>query len=774
MPQPLPRQPLLFPFKGLHEGTGYDFQLEGTTSDAVNVRGYDILQNRLRGGRRAGLSKFNANGPVNQDGAAPIQAMTYASVAGTTGDPAALDTLSPASRPNLSNRYIVPQGFTSVYLSALDGSAVPVTHVGPYSSGTLGKAEVDWSGTTVRDDALLLGAGSSPSVFTEIAFLTPTQLPADTGTYSPRITIDDTATALQTPWNDPVDFVSRMSDNFWNFLHVRLAAYGLGGSALSVTTVEVWAVVAGVATLLHTASGSPLFTIARGAQMRYTDARDTSGFVVISEGISVKFSYDPTSSGSWTAGMDTALAGFRVGAAVTTFAAHQTVSFPGTFTEGTTQSTKIDKLLVATGGDLYTAQRYVVAKAGGVSSPLVTDLGVVQLQPAFGKVFMVDGTNMNYYDLASDTVVAWTGAVTAGSLPGVCPLVCLYRGRIVLAGQVDDPYNWFMSRAGDPFDYDYAPADPDGLEAVAGNNANGGLIGDTITALIPIGDDYLIFGGDHSIYMMEGDPASGGSITLVTDKTGIAFGRAWTSDPQSTLYFWGTDGVYRVTPGSGAKPENMTKMRIDARLRTVDQNTCRIYLEWDSIRDCLLVNVLPLDGTAGRVFVWERRNDAWWEDAYPTIVGPSCLFAFDAAGVDDRALIVGSHDGYLRQIDEQAEGDDGDFISSRVRYPPFLAPQHDAEVVLNSVLPVLAKNSGPVQANIYTGQSAEDCATATAPRVHRTLGHGSRNGIMRGKVRGYAVQLGLIYNGQSRWAVEGMTVGFEASGLPRREIRPES
>ena len=72
MAQKYPKQNLVFPILGLHEGVGYDIQPPGTTASALNVRGYDSLKQRLRGGRRPGLSKWHAD-QIN--GSAAIQLM---------------------------------------------------------------------------------------------------------------------------------------------------------------------------------------------------------------------------------------------------------------------------------------------------------------------------------------------------------------------------------------------------------------------------------------------------------------------------------------------------------------------------------------------------------------------------------------------------------------------------------------------------------------------------------------------------------------------------
>lgn len=427
------------------------------------------------------------------------------------------------------------------------------------------------------------------------------------------------------------------------------------------------------------------------------------------------------------------------------------------------------KMLVICSGSIFSVTSGIVSATINGSGILVDDFAAVMGQEAFGHAYFVDGTFSRDFNNTTNAVSAW--AATDGTLPANARLIALYRGRVVLSGVVGDPHNWFMSKQGDPYGWNYSPATPNVKQAVAGNNSDAGLIGDIITALIPFSDDVLIFGGDHTIYQLTGDPAAGGTIDLVSDKTGIAFGKAWAKDPNGVLYFWGQDGVYRLALGTA--PENISKGRIDARLRSVDLTANRVTMEWDFLRATLITLIQPLDSTDPcRIIRWESRTDAWWEDAYPASFGPSCLFAYDGPDPADQTLIFGCRDGYLRQIDETTDnGDDGTAIESSVRYTPFIAETHASEVVLNDVMPVLAKNSGPIYVDVYTGQSAEECQTASSPRVRRLIAHAGRNSSIRQRVRGYAVQLGLSASGLRRWATEGLVASFADSGRPRQEVK---
>lgn len=69
---------ITFPIKGLHKGFQTEKQPPLTSFSMSNVRPYDALSNRLRGGQRPGLDKWGAG---TQIGAAeqPVVAMVTVS-----------------------------------------------------------------------------------------------------------------------------------------------------------------------------------------------------------------------------------------------------------------------------------------------------------------------------------------------------------------------------------------------------------------------------------------------------------------------------------------------------------------------------------------------------------------------------------------------------------------------------------------------------------------------------------------------------------------------
>lgn len=431
-------------------------------------------------------------------------------------------------------------------------------------------------------------------------------------------------------------------------------------------------------------------------------------------------------------------------------------------------STADAKLVVVAGGSVYT-----VSSANGVNTTtngtnaLTDQLYQVMMQSAYGKTFMVDGTRSKYYNRATDTVSLWVA--TTGTLPANCRLITLYRGRIVMSGSPADPHNWFMSKLGDPFDWDYTPATPTAIDAVAGNNSEAGLVGDIITALIPFSDDALLFGSQSSLWQMTGDPAAGGAIDLVSDVTGVAFGKAWAKDPNNTLYFMGNDGIYRFRFGEPLV--NMTENRIDASFQGIDLDFNRVFLEWDYKEHGLRVVIFPTNSTTARtVLFWDSRTDSWWSDSYAVSIGPSCMLAYYGPGESDQVMLFGGPDGYIRQVDPTAGSDDSQSINSMVRFAPLVAEDPSMELILTELYPVMAGGGVPLNLKIYTGQTAEEASTIATPRVTRTILEDGRTASIRQRVRGAAVSLELSTNG-GLWALESLGAVVRPGGKIRRRSR---
>lgn len=390
------------------------------------------------------------------------------------------------------------------------------------------------------------------------------------------------------------------------------------------------------------------------------------------------------------------------------------------------------------------------------TDPPMNFSGIVSSSADNQKLYLVDGTHYRFYTPATNVVDDWTAS--AGSLPegsdsDTARLITTWRGRIVLSGLITDSQNWFMSAVTDPRDFDYSPTSQTPTQAVAGNNSRLGFIGDVITALMAYNDDVLLFGGNTSIYAMRGDPMTGGEIDLVTNSIGVAFGDAFTQDPKGNIYFMANTGaIYMMAPGQ--QPERLSQP-IDSLLQQINTGEVAVRLVWDERARGLHVFVTTLAAATltDRHYFWEYPNNAWHQDYFANKKhNPLASCVIDGNTPEDRVILLGGWDGFIRSIDPSATTDDGKKIESEVWIGPILTKDFD-EVDLKSIQGVLAESSGNVDWAIYSGATAEEALAAAEPEISGTWEAG-RNLTELVRVSGHAIFIKL--SSTDRWAMEAV------------------
>lgn len=385
----------------------------------------------------------------------------------------------------------------------------------------------------------------------------------------------------------------------------------------------------------------------------------------------------------------------------------------------------------------------------------------------FNKVYVTDGQTVKVIDPVKDEVEALEPE-DGGKLPENPRLIAAWRGRLVLARLADDPHAYVMSEKDNPKGWNTEPIEDSSTAATAGSLSLAGKPQDVINTLIPYSDDILIMGCDSSIWTLTGDPLLGGQIDLVTDVTGMAFGRPWCKDPRGNIFFFGSRGGVYVMPPTGGAPEKITESSIDRRMSDVDLGTYRIELVWNERQEGLHVLQTPYGsgGSAVRHWFWDRKRNAWWEDEFgDTTVQPTAALVIDGDTVDDRVMLVGGEDGAIRQFDESATDDDGFGIEARVLFGPIVPKQGEGKEVRFSHLAVtLASEQDGAIVQTYISDTADDKGTAFS---QDDMSPG-RNPYLTRKVKGgyYWVQL-LNANPHERWAFEGMSVRAYPAGRRR-------
>jgi len=320
-----------------------------------------------------------------------------------------------------------------------------------------------------------------------------------------------------------------------------------------------------------------------------------------------------------------------------------------------------------------------------------------------------------------------------------------------------------MSAVGDPTNFLYAPTDITPTQAVAGNNSPLGIVGDVITGMVPYSDDVLIFGGDHTIYLLQGDPMAGGQIDLVTNSIGFAWGQAWCQDPYGTIYFFSNRcGIYSFVPGQA--PVRISQA-IEQIVENIDTGMTTIRFLWNDRFQGFHVFMSPTRAPAPTIHLfWEMRSGSWWTDQFASpLFDPLTCATFDGNLPTDRVAVIGSWDGFVRSISTLAPDDDGLPILSDVVIGPINSPDLD-DFLLKDLQAILAENSGDVTYSVYVGNSAE--AALNNPPVATGTWESGRNDDTFVREAGYAVYVRITANNQ--WAMETIRARVATQGKVRQ------
>ncbi len=391
--------------------------------------------------------------------------------------------------------------------------------------------------------------------------------------------------------------------------------------------------------------------------------------------------------------------------------------------------------------------------------------------------------------------------------PTDCFLCANWRGRLVLAGDKNNPQNFYMSRVGSPLDWNYAATDP--AAAVAGNLSESGQIGEPIVALIPYTDDYMLIGCTNSLWMLQGDPANGGSIVRVSDQMGLVSPNAWCIDPAGTLYFIARGGLYSVRPiwEFYQPPQLLSGETYDQYFQSLINGSYYISMQWDVDAKYLHIFATPTeqvdgDWVSGTHLIFDQRNGGLWPQQYQANQGPTatCRYAANnivqntaVLGGAQRAILLGGQDGYIRQWTSTNLTDDGSAITSWAYLGP-VKPGPEASILSGITIDfgeTLAADSATewyVEANLQAGPDAysvtEGISAGDPSSPHNSFQVPStldrRQKTYRQRMRGgwFSIQLfspGFYINASSAtvysyWTFESAFLEFLQAGR-NREIR---
>lgn len=367
------------------------------------------------------------------------------------------------------------------------------------------------------------------------------------------------------------------------------------------------------------------------------------------------------------------------------------------------------------------------------------------------------------YDPAADTLDLWTATATKGQVPTGCHIINRYHDRIVLCQE----NTWYMSRAGDPLDWDYLADPNDPGMASSGGTSDAGDLPKTVHAFMPYSDDYAVFGCLGSTWVLRGDPVFGGRIDNISYLHGCVDKFAWTATPDGGLLYLTDDGLYHLARGAAQAAESISREDLPLELLNLDNANYTISMAYDSIQRG--VHIFLTSGAEADVKHWwfDMRLKALYPDKYPTAYEPTATLFHRGDSAQDNRPLIGGRDGYIRQFDPVYETDDGTEIASHVVLGPFaLAKSLDRAGSLLEVFVQLGLVSGPVDWEVRVGDNHEAAVKNSAFDSGSFSAAGQQYRIYP-RAGGGSALLRLSNNAARAWALEHSIATIEEMGKQR-------
>lgn len=369
-----------------------------------------------------------------------------------------------------------------------------------------------------------------------------------------------------------------------------------------------------------------------------------------------------------------------------------------------------------------------------------------------------------YYDPLLHKIFAWAVDVDPdnsdlgrGTVPAGCPVIAFYNGRIVLAGPVISPHLWYMSRQGNPRDFDYNKRDTQ--RAIKATGMSGGRIMQPIRAWISH-EGYAIIGCTDQLWFLRGDPTFSGTLNLLVNNNGILGPAAWCHGPNGEVIFMSALGWYMI-PASfpPTEPVPLSRETLPDDLSHIDTGNNHVQLVWNNRFYGVDLWIVNNADVAQSHYFMDWRNKGIHPMSVSAVYEPTSVIAYRPQTAADAAALVGGKDGRVRRFSRLATDDDGDTVTSYVFIGPFT--HHELDTAIDDLRARLDEGSGDVTWSVHVGTTAEEALDATARATGTfSAGLGNYTGVFAG---GGAVYLKL--SSTNVWAMEMITARFRRMGV---------
>ena len=372
-----------------------------------------------------------------------------------------------------------------------------------------------------------------------------------------------------------------------------------------------------------------------------------------------------------------------------------------------------------------------------------------------------------------------------------CRIITNWLGRIVMAGKSDEPNNWFMSSVASsddlvaeglencnigPNDWNFGyDGDAMGFGAIAGNSTRLTEVGDPITSIFPFHDKNLVFGCSNSIYLLTADPGpheTTAELVTISHDIGILSPNAWCHGPNKSLYFFGQNGLYKMSPNefNVSQANRVSSGRLDKTFSTIDASRFNITLCYDyssyGVHIFMQPRVVPDEGTYLKHYYYDERTDSLWPMEYPSVSGPASAYTFNSLEPESRRVLLGGYDGVIRYFSDLAIQDNNSKpIESHVWIGPVFVDDV-TEAKLMRISSVLDEDSTAVDYEVYVGDTVEE-AKNSSPVITSSWTQG-RNPWQYSRARGHSIFVKVSSSiAALPWAIERISATIAVAGRAR-------
>jgi hypothetical protein len=372
------------------------------------------------------------------------------------------------------------------------------------------------------------------------------------------------------------------------------------------------------------------------------------------------------------------------------------------------------------------------------------------------------------YGVAVTAMVKNTGVFPDGG----SIIMALCFGRIFM-NSVYNPHQWYATRVNNPLDLLVSQDDVGTL--ISSQTSRAGLVGSPLTAMIAYKDNYFVIGCIEEVWVLRSDPAAGGVLTRVSQETGIFSNTAWCFDQSDNLYFVGTDGIYGLSADSiinAQAPIHLTKERLPRLITRLNLNhrTDRVNMAWDADRHGIMVCVSQMDGAWSFSFWVDLRTGGIFPETYQQDHIAASMFYFESRKSEERNLLLGSYDGYIRKFsDTDKSDDDSNAIQSYVTIGPIVGGgKKRLRTACSDISIITGLGTDGVEVGLYTAdtgqQLVQNVLDNVDPVIKRIFTGNKMLPSIRQRFSAGAIAL-KIGNSQTEesWNMERIVVDLEGS-----------